>query len=135
MPNRIFKLIAGILGLSGVALGAFGAHALKAQLSASGHVGTWETAVVYHLIHAVAVLAVSAGFDPATQTAKSQSLKTAAISWAAGVVLFSGSLYALALGGPNWLGPVTPLGGLALLFGWGCILANGLRKPGPSVEK
>jgi len=129
MPNRIFKLIAGILGLSGAALGALGAHVLKAQLVASGQTETWSMAVLYHLIHAVAILAVSTGPAATARPANSRFLEIAAACWTAGVVLFSGSLYALALGAPHWLGPVTPLGGLAFLTGWGCVLANGLKSP------
>ena len=134
MPNRIFKLITGILGLSGVALGALGAHALKSQLTASGQTGTWDTAVLYHLIHTVAILAISMGFASATRPAIPRFLKVAALCWMIGVVLFSGSLYALSLGGPHWLGPVTPLGGASLLFGWGCVLANGLKAPAPPED-
>jgi len=129
MPYRIFKLIAGILGLCGVAFGAFGAHALKAQLVASGQIETWNTAVLYHLIHAVALLAVSMGPAANARPTDSRFLAIASACWAVGVVLFSGSLYALALGAPHWLGPVTPLGGLAFLIGWGCVLANGLKSP------
>jgi uncharacterized membrane protein YgdD (TMEM256/DUF423 family) len=129
MPNRTFKLIAGVLGLSGVALGAYGAHALKAQLAASGQTVAWATAVLYHLIHTVGILAISMGPAVTTRPANLRFLKIAAACWTAGVVLFSGSLYALALGGPHWLGPVTPLGGLAFLTGWGCVLANGLKAP------
>jgi uncharacterized membrane protein YgdD (TMEM256/DUF423 family) len=131
MPNRTIKLISGILGLSGVTLGALGAHALKAQLAASGQAETWSTAVLYHLIHAVAILVVSMGLASTTRPPPPRFLKVAALCWTAGVILFSGSLYALALGGPHWLGPATPLGGLAFLTGWGCVLANGLKVTTP----
>jgi len=93
-----------------VGLGAFGAHALKTRLSAE-MLAVWNTAVQYHAWHALGLLAI--GFLPLSAWAK-------AAGWllASGVALFSGSLYALALGGPKALGAVTPLGGLAFLFGW-----------------
>ena len=115
------KAAAGILGLTGVALGAFGAHGLKARLSAAGMTDAWNTAVQYHLLHAVALLALTAlctSKGPAT----SRKLTVGALAWVIGVCLFSGSLYAMALGGPRWLGPVTPLGGVAFLVGWACLL-------------
>lgn len=103
---------ASLLGFTGVALGAFGAHALRDMLTANGTLPVWQTAVLYQLVHATALLGLagwSAGWPKA---------RWAARCWIAGVVLFSGSLYGLALGGPKILGPVTPLGGLALLTGW-----------------
>ncbi len=109
--------VAAVLGTSGVGLGAFGAHALKSRLLASNTLSTWETAVHYHLLHAVALLALVAcarTFSPALQG----SLYVSGWLFLAGVILFSGSLYGLALGGPRWLGPVTPLGGLAFMAGW-----------------
>lgn len=108
---------AGVLGFLGVALGAFGAHALKEALEAAGTLDTWRTGVLYHLVHSVAMLAVAAGGGRA---AEADRPFPAGPCWcfAAGILLFSGSLYVLALGGPSWLGPVTPLGGVALLAGW-----------------
>ncbi len=132
MRHRPFDLLpAGILGLSGVALGAFGAHALKARLMADGRLDAWETAVQYQLVHAVALLAVAL-FVRAAGVPEDATLVRwfgrAAVMWAAGVALFSGTIYWLALGGPRWLGPVTPLGGALLLAGWGCIIAAALAK-------
>ncbi len=112
-PNLI---AAGLLGFTGVALGAFGAHALKETLAANGTTTTWQTAVLYHLIHAVALVALP-GWPWAGRC------------WIAGVVLFSGSLYWLALGGPKFLGPVTPLGGLALLLGWALLAWHAFKSP------
>ena len=81
---------------------------------------TWDTAVKYQLIHAVALLALAAWAE--ARRSKSPDgqrlLGWAARCWLVGSVLFSGSLYALAMGAPHWLGPVTPLGGLALITGW-----------------
>ena len=129
MPQRFIKPISGLLGLSGVALGAFGAHALGAQLTASGQLENWRTAVSYQLIHTVAIFAVTLWLDSSTPTTNTRFLKAAATLWVIGVVLFSGSLYAFALGGPRWLWPVTPLGGLAFLAGWGCVVTNALKTP------
>jgi uncharacterized membrane protein YgdD (TMEM256/DUF423 family) len=102
---------AGILGLTGVALGAFGAHGLKTTLEATGGLENWKTAVFYQLVHAVALLALASRTEIAGRVIGRW--------WVIGVVLFSGSLYALALGAPaKFIWPVTPLGGLALLLGW-----------------
>jgi uncharacterized membrane protein YgdD (TMEM256/DUF423 family) len=128
MSNRTLKLVVGILGVTGVALGAFGAHALKTQLATSGHTETWRTAVLYHLLHTVAIWAVTLSYRDPARINGSRFLLTTCILWAVGIVLFSGSLYALALGGPLWLGPITPIGGLALLIGWSCILISGFKK-------
>lgn len=98
--------VAAILGFTGVALGAFGAHGLKAVLAANGSAAIWQTAVLYHLVHAVASL-WAAERKPAV-----------AWIWTAGVVLFSGSLYLLALTNIRWLGFLTPLGGILFLIGW-----------------
>jgi len=108
--SRGLLLAAALLGAAGVALGAFGAHGLRARLDARS-LEVWETAVRYHLVHAVALLALALSPYAA-------SLRTAGWLFAAGIALFSGSLYALALGGPRLLGPVTPLGGLAFIAGW-----------------
>ena len=117
-------IAAGLLGLTGVALGASGAHGqLHDALVAAGTLDTWRTAVLYHLIHAVALLALGAwtvGWPAARWIAR---------GWIAGVVLFSGSLYWLALGGPKFVGPVTPLGGLAFLAGWLLLAWTAYRLP------
>jgi uncharacterized membrane protein YgdD (TMEM256/DUF423 family) len=103
-----------------VVLGAFGAHALKAQLSAEA-LSIWQTAVQYHFWHALALLAVAlAGSGP--------WFKVSAWLLIAGLFLFSGSLYALALGAPRGLGMVTPLGGLALILGWLAFAVAAIRR-------
>ncbi len=111
VSSRGIFVAAGVAGLTGVALGAFGAHALKEVLAKAGMTEVWRTATHYHVAHAVALLALAAA---------PQSLPTRAVArwWVAGLVLFCGSLYGLALGGPRWLGPVTPLGGVAFMVGW-----------------
>lgn len=123
-------LAAGLLGFTGVALGAFGAHALKDTLAARGTVATWQTAVLYHLIHAVALLGL-AGMAHSTGSGQAGDWANArwiGACWCLGVVLFSGSLYGLALGGPKLLGPVTPLGGLLFLAGWLLVVWNAFRQ-------
>ncbi len=113
-----------MLGLLGVALGAFGAHALKNTLAARGSTDTWHTAVLYQLVHAVALLALASWRAGAGNT-----ITTAPVAWCwvAGVIFFSGSLYWLALGGPRLLGPVTPLGGLCFLAGWALLVWNAFK--------
>ncbi len=124
--TRAPLLAAGFFGLSGVALGALGAHALAAPLAERGMAHAWETAAKYHLIHALALLVValwlrtSAGAAPG---AGPRRLAWAVRCWSSGIVLFSGSLYWLASGGPRWLGPITPLGGIALMLGWALVMA------------
>ena len=98
--------LAAILGFAGVALGAYGAHGLKDLLSANGTAAIWQTAVLYQLVHAVASLWAA------------ERRPLVARFWAAGVVLFSGSLYALALTNIKWLGAITPVGGVLFLAGW-----------------
>jgi uncharacterized membrane protein YgdD (TMEM256/DUF423 family) len=100
------------VGALGVILGAFGAHGLEARVGADS-LRTWETAVRYHLLHAVALLALALH-----GAAAQRGISLPAGLWTGGIVLFSGSLYLLTLGGPRWLGPVTPLGGLFLIAGW-----------------
>ncbi|WP_266159354.1 DUF423 domain-containing protein [Dyella silvatica] len=103
-------LLVGFAGASAVLLGAFGAHALRDVLDARG-MELWHTAVQYHFWHALA-LALTA-FAPAG-TAR----RCAMAAFTIGIVLFSGSLYALAWGAPRWCGAITPLGGVAFIVGW-----------------
>jgi uncharacterized membrane protein YgdD (TMEM256/DUF423 family) len=117
MNHRAALAWAGALGASGVALGAFGTHLLRPSLEAAGTREVWETAVRYQLVHAVALLGFAGWLRPPSPPAGTCALWTVRL-WVAGTALFSGSLYGLALGGPRWLGPVTPLGGLALISGW-----------------
>lgn len=126
MNQRTILLWAGVLGATGVALGAFGAHALKGLLLERGMTNAWDTAVRYHLLHAVALVAL-AGWARA-EPKGGAAAGWAARLWVAGTAVFAGSLYALALGGPRWLGPVTPLGGLALIGGWVCVVVAALAK-------
>lgn len=103
-------LIVGVAGASAVLLGAFGAHALKDTLDAA-HGELWRTAVQYHFWHALALTA--AALVPVGKVQR-----VAMLAFVIGIVMFSGSLYALALGAPRWLGIVTPFGGVAFIVGW-----------------
>lgn len=120
-------LLAALLGLSAVALGAFGAHGLEGWLGSGEDLALkrqwWGTAAHYHLIHSV-VLAVVGVNALATRT---RWLSASAWCLAAGVVLFSGSLYTMALTGTRWLGAITPFGGLLLMAGWACLGMAAMR--------
>jgi uncharacterized membrane protein YgdD (TMEM256/DUF423 family) len=103
--------VAGALGFLGVALGAFGAHGLRARVP-SELLEIWKTGVLYHLLHALAMLAVVAAGERIARP------RLVCGMFAAGIVVFSGSLYLLVLTGARWWGAVTPLGGAAFLAGW-----------------
>jgi uncharacterized membrane protein YgdD (TMEM256/DUF423 family) len=117
--HRLFFTFAAVLGFLSVALGAFGAHGLKAHLAklpdGVDRLEWWKTAALYHLTHALA-LALSAGWFGQTRAGR-----VACVAFCAGIVLFSGSLYTMTLTGTRWLGAITPLGGLALLVGWAAL--------------
>lgn len=108
--NARAGLLVALAGASAVLLGAFGAHALRGVLDAQSR-ELWQTAVNYHVWHALA-LALATGLG------RGRSGRFAMAAFAIGIVLFSGSLYALALGAPRWTGIITPLGGLAFIAGW-----------------
>ncbi|TSA32779.1 MAG: DUF423 domain-containing protein [Verrucomicrobiaceae bacterium] len=107
--------IAALLGFTGVALGAFGAHGLKDVLAANGTLAIWQTAVIYHLVHAVASLWASERKPVVTWI------------WAAGIAVFSGSLYVLALTNIRWIGAITPIGGILFLIGWAMLVFKGRK--------
>ena len=115
-------MCAALAGFAGVALGAFAAHGLRASL-APEMFAVFETAVRYQMYHAFALVAAAWGWARWQR----REFTVAGILFAAGIVLFSGSLYGLALSGPRWLGPVTPLGGLAFLGGWLALAIGALR--------
>jgi uncharacterized membrane protein YgdD (TMEM256/DUF423 family) len=121
--DRIFFVVAGISGGLAVVLGAFGAHGLKAQLSAE-LLATFETGVNYQMYHALALLAVALAFSRLND---SSVLALAGWMFIAGTLLFSGSLYLLALTGVRWLGAITPFGGIAFIAGWACLALAFLR--------
>jgi uncharacterized membrane protein YgdD (TMEM256/DUF423 family) len=114
-----FALIAGsVYGLLAVILGAFGAHALAARLSAEMR-GIWHTAETYQFYHALALLAVGL---LARHGLAGPAMAIAAIAFALGILVFSGSLYVLALTGTRIWGAVTPIGGVLLIIGWLALL-------------
>lgn len=115
--DRTFMLIGSVLGFLGVAFGAFGAHALKSRLSQE-MLAVFETGVRYQMYHAFAVLLVAAAIG---HIGNARLLVAAGWFFFAGVLLFSGSLYALTLTGTGILGAITPIGGLLFLIGWGCL--------------
>lgn len=106
----------------GVVLGAFGAHGLRARLEPE-MLSVYETGVQYHLIHALGLLAV------AWAAARWPGGWVTAAGWlfVAGIVLFSGSLYAVAVTGPRWLGAITPVGGTCFILGWAVLAVAALR--------
>jgi uncharacterized membrane protein YgdD (TMEM256/DUF423 family) len=114
--ERLFFTVGALSAGLGVALGAFGAHALKARL-APDMLAVWETGVRYQIVHALALLAVAWAATRWPGTAVNAS------GWlfVAGTLLFSGSLYVLSLSGVRWLGAVTPLGGVAWIVAWLCL--------------
>jgi uncharacterized membrane protein YgdD (TMEM256/DUF423 family) len=121
MAERWFAVGASI-GALGVALGAFGAHGLKARVAAD-LLAVWETAARYQVLHALALLAAAW----ACERWPGALAQGAAWLFLAGVVLFSGSLYALVLTGARAMGAITPLGGLCLIGGWVCLALAAMR--------
>jgi len=117
MKSNHLIAFAGVSGAVAVALGAFAAHGLKAVLSPY-LLGVFETGVHYQFLHTVMVLAcaILIRFDIGKKAQK--GLSSAAICFIIGILCFSGSLYALALTGIKWFGPITPLGGVFFIIGW-----------------
>ncbi|MBB3225499.1 uncharacterized membrane protein YgdD (TMEM256/DUF423 family) [Luteibacter sp. Sphag1AF] len=109
-----------LLGGSAVIAGAFGAHALRGSLD-DAHLAIWKTGVDYHFWHSLALLGAVVG------ASATRARHVAVVLFTAGIVLFSGSLYALALGAPRFLGIITPVGGVAFVAGW-IALALALRR-------
>ena len=107
--HKGFIIVAALSGALSVALGAFGAHALRGTLAAHDTTEVWKTAVLYHFLHALALL-VLAALPNVSRLVSSL--------FVVGIILFSGSLYLLALTNIRWLGTITPLGGLCFLAGW-----------------
>ena len=120
--DRLFFTLGALAAFVGVALGAFAAHGLKSRLDPA-LLATFEIGVRYHLYHALALMGVAWACTrwPGAWTTTSGWL------FLAGIVIFSGSLYVLALSGTRWLGAVAPVGGLALLLGWLCLAWGAFR--------
>jgi len=119
---RFFLIIAAVSGFFAVVIGAFAAHGLKQTLAPAAL--DVVTGVQYQMYHALALLLVGLwlSYKPAAP-----GLKPCGLAFILGSLLFSGSLYALAMGAPRWLGPVTPLGGLCFLIGWLLLLSVAWR--------
>lgn len=115
MERRLY-IVGAIAGFTAVALGAFGAHALKTRVAAD-LLPVFETGVRYQMYHALALLAAAWGAD----RWRGRWFGVAGTLFVAGMLLFSGSLYVLSMSGMRWIGMITPVGGLALLAGWVCL--------------
>lgn len=111
---KLYLLLCALFGASGVALGAFGAHGLRGKV-AENLLEAYKTGVQYQMIHALALFGVVLLMQ---NWGNRLSLTLSGALFTFGIIFFSGSLYALALGGPRWLGPITPLGGLMMIAGW-----------------
>lgn len=116
MIDRALGIFAALNMVIAVGAGAFGAHGLRRVLSPE-MLAVWQTAVTYQMVHALGILFVAL----ATARIPAANLHWAGWAFGVGIVLFSGSLYLLATTGMRWLGPITPLGGLAFLVGWGML--------------
>ena len=119
--NKTFLLLGALFAFLGVAFGAFGAHGLRNRISPEMLI-VFETAVRYQMYHSLAILLVGLMMAPMG----GPMIQTAGWAFAIGIVLFSGSLYLLALTGTTTFGAITPIGGLAFLVGWGCLIVAGL---------
>jgi uncharacterized membrane protein YgdD (TMEM256/DUF423 family) len=123
MDARRTLALAGLLIALATVLGAFGAHALKAHLS-QDKLQVYETAVRYHFLHALGLLAIGV----LLRSMDGELLRWSAALILAGILLFSGSLYLLTFGAPRFLGIITPIGGLALIAGWILFATTVLRR-------
>ena len=123
MMEKTFLLMGALFGGLAVALGAFGAHALESRLSAD-LLNTYEIGVRYHVYHALALLGVVAVIS---RWPEANAAVWAGWLFAIGILIFSGSLYILAFTGIRWLGAITPIGGVAFIAGWVCLVWVALR--------
>ena len=128
--SDFFLLLCGLDGFLAVALGAFGAHGLRARLEplvdGAQRLAWWDTAAHYHLMHALALGLVA----QLAQRSPSSAVQVAGFGFLFGIALFSGSLYAMTLSGVRALGMITPLGGLGFLVGWAAVFVAALRMRG-----
>ncbi len=115
MNNSVAIRISALMGFLAVALGAFGSHGLKSILTENVTTAIWEKAVIYHFIHAI-MLFILAGRRPV------QSIPW--LCMLVGILIFSGSLYLLAVTNMRWLGAITPIGGVSFLLGWTWLIFN-----------
>ena len=126
--NRTFLLAGAVAGLVAVGFGAFGAHGLRGRLTPE-MLAVFETGVRYQMYHALALLLVAA-LAPHVHGKADMAYRAAGWLFVAGIVLFSGSLYLLAVTGVTILGAITPIGGVAFLAGWAVLIVTGLRAQG-----
>lgn len=127
MQHRATLILASITGMTAVILGAFGAHALKDQLISTGRLDTFNLAVEYQFYHSLALLATGL----IAQYGKTRQLSIAAVAFATGILIFSGSLYILAIFDIPKAGAITPIGGIGLITGWLFLALHFYkRKPG-----
>ena len=127
MNGSLLLALGAVSGAISVMLGAFGAHALKVRLSADA-LSAFQTAVQYQMVHSLALIAVGFWLLRHPEDALS---RYAALAFCFGIFFFSGSLYGLTLGGPRWLGPVTPIGGMLFIAGWLLFAAAAIKTPIP----
>lgn len=133
MDFKTWVAVGAILGLTGVALGAFGAHGLAARLEANGRAGTFQTAIQYHQLHAVALVALGALAAAVAQTHPGGAFTIAGILMTAGTVIFSGALYILAIFDVRIMGAVAPIGGALMVAGWAALLWATLKLSSPQI--
>ncbi len=127
MSAKIGIILAGLFGFIGVAAGAFGAHGLRDKVSPRD-LEIWHTGAHYQQLHALALLVIALWAMQARTGGQPTALHGVAMAlFTAGILIFSGTLYAMTLGGPRWLGAITPLGGLCLLGAWATVALIGLR--------
>ncbi|MCW5912781.1 MAG: DUF423 domain-containing protein [Cyclobacteriaceae bacterium] len=117
-------IAAGLLGFLAVALGAFGAHALKPSLLANNRLDIFNLAVHYQFYHTLALLAIAL----LLHQEEKRLLKAAGVFMVVGIIFFSGSLYVMAIANISSLGMITPLGGICFLAGWACLVGSAFKK-------
>jgi uncharacterized membrane protein YgdD (TMEM256/DUF423 family) len=121
--SGLLLVFAGIAGLTAVAMGAFGAHAMRGVLTPD-LTAIYQTGALYHLLHAAALFGAALLARDETQATPAL---VAGIAFAAGIIVFSGSLYVLSITGIRWLGAITPIGGVAFMVGWAALIWAGIR--------
>ncbi|MCJ2375754.1 DUF423 domain-containing protein [Vibrio sp. ZSDZ34] len=126
MHSNHWVVIGGLLGGLAVILGAFAAHGLKSLL-APYSLEVFQTGVTYHFIHTVAILLCALFSMQASSRTGEKAFHRAAICFIIGILFFSGSLYALAITGVKWFGPITPIGGVMFILGWGLFAHAGYK--------
>ncbi len=125
MSPRITQVTGAVLAGLGVALGAFGAHAIESRVDERA-ISNWETAVLYHLVHAVGLIIVA---QLAKAHANVRVFRWAAVAMLIGIFLFCGSLYGIVLGAPKGIAALAPAGGLSFMVAWVMVAAGSLRAP------